>query len=257
MADLRERRQALLGQPDLGGMDFCRAYARAADEWLSGVADRAAGAGNHRLALLAVGGYGRAELCPYSDLDVVLVHDGHRDVSKIADAIWYPVWDQGVHLDHSVRRPAEVLEAAEADLRVALGLLDARLVWGDERLVESVLDETVARWRSKLGARWLPSLAAQMADRHRSQGELAFLLEPDLKESHGGLRDANVLRAIAAYAPRLADHVDLDSVEPSTDLLTVDPSGAAPPGRARARPPAPPRAGPRRGGAGLRRRRRV
>jgi [protein-PII] uridylyltransferase len=220
MADLRERRQALLGQPDLRGMDFCRAYARAADEWLSGVADRADGSGARRLALLAVGGYGRAELCPFSDLDVVLVHDGYRDVSQIADAIWYPVWDQGVHLDHSVRRPHEILEAADADLRVALGLLDARLVWGDERLVESVLSETVARWRSKLGARWLPALAEQMADRHRSQGEVAFLLEPDLKESHGGLRDANVLRAIAAYAPRLADHVDLGSVGPSTDLLT-------------------------------------
>jgi [protein-PII] uridylyltransferase len=219
MADLRERRQALLGQPDLRGMDFCRAYARAADEWLSGVADRAAGSGARRLALLAVGGYGRAELCPFSDLDVVLVHDGHRDVSQIADAIWYPVWDQGVHLDHSVRRPEEVLAAADADLRVALGLLDARLVWGDERLVESVLSETLARWRTRLGARWLPTLAEQMAERHRSQGEVAFLLEPDLKESHGGLRDANVLRGIAAYAPRLADHVDLGSVKPSTDLL--------------------------------------
>lgn len=220
MADLRERRQALLGQPDLRGKDFCRAYARAADEWLSAVADRAAGSGARRLALLAVGGYGRAELCPFSDLDVVLVHDGHRDVSAVADAIWYPVWDQGVHLDHSVRRPHEVLSAADGDLRVALGLLDARLVWGDERLVAELLSETVSRWRSKLGARWLPTLRQQMAERHRSQGEVAFLLEPDLKESHGGLRDANVLRAIAAYAPRLADHVDLDSVEPSTELLT-------------------------------------
>jgi [protein-PII] uridylyltransferase len=220
MADLRERRQALLSRPELRGMDFCRAYARAADEWLSGVADRAAGTGARRLALLAVGGYGRGELCPYSDLDVVLVHDGRRDLSQVADAIWYPVWDQGVHLDHSVRRPQEVLEAADADLRVALGLLDARLVWGEERLVESLLSETVARWRSKVGARWLPALAEQMAERHRAQGDLAFLLEPDLKESHGGLRDASVLRAIAAYAPRLADHVDLDSVGPSTELLT-------------------------------------
>ncbi|HXQ18073.1 MAG TPA: [protein-PII] uridylyltransferase [Acidimicrobiales bacterium] len=220
MADLRERRQALLGQPDLRGKDFCRAYARAADEWLSGVAERAAGSGARRLALLAVGGYGRAELCPFSDLDVVLVHEGHRDVSAVADAIWYPVWDQGVHLDHSVRRPREVLAAADGDLRVALGLLDARLVWGDERLVAELLSETVSRWRSNLGARWLPTLRQQMADRHRSQGEVAFLLEPDLKESHGGLRDANVLRAIAAYAPRLADHVDLHSVEPSTELLT-------------------------------------
>jgi [protein-PII] uridylyltransferase len=221
MADLRERRQALLSRPDLRGKDFCQAYARAADEWLSGVAERAGDSGARRLALLAVGGYGRAELCPFSDLDVVLVHDGHRDVSQVADAIWYPVWDQGVHLDHSVRKPSEVLDAAEQDLRVALGLLDARLVWGDERLVENLLTEMAARWRGGLGARWLPTLAEQMADRHRSQGDVAFLLEPDLKESHGGLRDANVLRAIAAYSPRLSEHVNLGSVEPSSALLTT------------------------------------
>ena len=85
------------------------------------------------LALVAVGGYGRSSLCPYSDLDVVLVHNGHRDIAKVADAIWYPVWDEGVHLDHSVRRPSEVLTAAAEDVRVALGLLDGRLVWGDAR----------------------------------------------------------------------------------------------------------------------------
>ena len=97
---LRDRRQALLDRPGLQGTDFCRAYAAEADAWLSGLADRAAGGSHRRLALVAVGGYGRGELCPFSDLDVVLVHDGRRDVAAVADAIWYPVWDQGVHLDH-------------------------------------------------------------------------------------------------------------------------------------------------------------
>jgi [protein-PII] uridylyltransferase len=166
-----------------------------------------------------VGGYGRGELCPYSDLDVVLVHDGHRNVSAVADSIWYPVWDQGVHLDHSVRRPSEVLSAAQDDLRVALGLLDARLVWGEERVAGPLLSEALSLWRSKLGEQWLPALSAQMAERHRTQGELAFLLEPDLKEAHGGLRDASVLRAMAVYAPKLAGYVDLDSIEPAVSLL--------------------------------------
>ena len=103
------------------------------------MADRATGGNPRHLALLAVGGYGRGELCPFSDLDVVLVHDGRRDVAAVADAIWYPVWDEGVHLDHSVRRPSEVLEAADDDLRVALGLLDARMVWGDARVAEPLL----------------------------------------------------------------------------------------------------------------------
>ena len=216
---LRDRRQALLDRHDLLGSDFGAAYARQADEWLSRLADRASD-GNHRhLALLAVGGYGRGELCPFSDLDVVLVHDGHRDIAQIAEAIWYPVWDQGVHLDHSVRRPREVLNAASGDLRVALGLLDARLVWGDPKVTEPLVEDAVARWRTE-GGRWLSSLSEQMAERHRLQGDVAFLLEPDLKEGHGGLRDVNVLRAVAVYAPVLADYVDLPALVPATDVLT-------------------------------------
>jgi hypothetical protein len=81
--------------PDLQGDAFCRAYAAEADEWLSGVADRAVGETNRHLALLAVGGLRQGLLCPYSDLDVVLVHRGHRDIKAVADAIWYPVWDEG------------------------------------------------------------------------------------------------------------------------------------------------------------------
>jgi [protein-PII] uridylyltransferase len=160
-------------------------------------------------------------LCPYSDLDVVLVHRGHRDIKAVADAIWYPVWDEGVHLDHSVRRPAEVLSAAADDVRVALGLLDARLVWGDAKVADPLIVDARTAWRETLGTRYLPDLRAQMEERHRSVGDVAFLLEPDLKESHGGLRDVSVLRAISAYAPLLADYADLASLEPATALLTL------------------------------------
>jgi len=217
---LRERRQRLLEQPTLRGLPFCRAYAAEADAWLSEVADRATQAGSRRLALVAVGGYGRGELCPYSDLDVVLVHEGHRDVKRVADAIWYPVWDEGVHLDHSVRRPGEVLQAAAADLRVALGLLDGRRVWGEPKVTEPLLEKARDLWGSRLGATWLPALAQQMEERRGTHGDLAFLLEPDLKDSHGGLRDVNVLRAVVLCAPLLADYVDLDSLAPAAQLLT-------------------------------------
>ena len=218
---LRDRRRALLEDAALGGADFCRAYAAQADAWLSLLADRASDGSPRHLALLAVGGYGRSELCPFSDLDVVLVHNGRRNVAAVADAIWYPVWDQGVHLDHSVRRPAEVLSAADEDLRVALGLLDARLVWGDAKVAEPLIAKAVDRWRTRLGAVWLPALAEQMEERRRVQGDVAFLLEPDLKEGHGGLRDVNVLRAMAVYAPLLADYVDLGALEPAAALLTA------------------------------------
>ena len=219
-ASLRERRRSLLARPDLRGDAFCRAYAAEADAWLSDLADLAAGESGRHLALLAVGGYGRSSLCPYSDLDVVLVHAGHRDVGPVADAIWYPVWDEGVHLDHSVRRPAEVLSAAADDVRVALGLLDGRRVWGEPKVADPLLAKARAAWRDRLGTRYLPTLEAQMGERHAAAGDVAFLLEPDLKESHGGLRDVSVLRAISAYAPLLADYADLASITESASLLT-------------------------------------
>jgi [protein-PII] uridylyltransferase len=217
---LRDRRSSLLSQPGLRGQEFCRQYAAAADGWLSGLAERAGGDVKRHLALIAVGGYGRSSLCPFSDLDVVLVHNGHRDIKTVADAIWYPVWDEGVHLDHSVRRPSEVLSVAAEDVRVALGLLDGRLVWGEPKIADPLLEKARAAWRDRLGARYLPLLETQMAERRTTAGDVAFLLEPDLKESHGGLRDVNVLRAISVFAPLLADYADLDSIHGATALLT-------------------------------------
>ncbi len=125
-----------------------------------------------------------------------------------------------MHLDHSVRRPAEVLSAAAEDLRVALGLLDARVVWGERRLAEPLIEKAKATWREKLGTQYLPVIEVQMAERRATAGDVAFLLEPDLKESHGGLRDVSVLRALSAYAPLLADYADLASLDEATALLT-------------------------------------
>ncbi len=217
---LRATRAALLEDASLKGDAFCTTFSNAADAWLAELASAATSGDTRHLALVAVGGYGRASLCPYSDLDLVLIHDGRGDVTSVADKIWYPVWDEGVSLDHSVRSPKEVLQLAGQDLRVALGLLDGRLIWGDPKVAGSVLDDIGSLWRSKLGAYWLNTLAAQMAERHDVQGDVAFLLEPNLKEGHGGLRDVNVLRAISQCAPGLQEFVDIEALVPPTTLLT-------------------------------------
>ncbi|MGH9177359.1 MAG: [protein-PII] uridylyltransferase, partial [Acidimicrobiales bacterium] len=155
------------------------------------------------MALVAVGGYGRRELCPASDLDVVLVHRGGATagvVKSVAEQIWYPVWDAGVGLDHSVRTVKEALSVAGTDLKAALGLLDARLVAGDEALAADLAERARAQWR-KAAHRWLPALAEAVAARHSQFGEVAFLLEPELKEGRGGLRDVAALRAAALATP--------------------------------------------------------
>jgi [protein-PII] uridylyltransferase len=150
------------------------------------------------VALVAVGGYGREELSPYSDLDVMLVHvEGYPRVDELAAKIWYPLWDSRTRLDHSVRTIAEARHQAADDVRVALGLLDARHVAGDSQLTLQLRSVLMADWRRTAKTR-LPALAQSCRDRANTVGELAHLAEPDLKEAYGGLRDAVVLRALVA-----------------------------------------------------------
>ncbi|MGA2037558.1 MAG: HD domain-containing protein, partial [Acidimicrobiales bacterium] len=217
---LRSSRQVLLEHSDLQGAAFCHALAAAADEWLVDLLSAAAGDDSSGVALVAVGGYGRGELCPYSDLDVVLVHESRRDVGSLADAVWYPVWDEGIRLDHSVRRPAEVLEVARSDLRAQLGLLDGRWVAGDESVVAPLLGQARDLWRRR-ASHWLPVLADHVAERHSARGDVAFLLEPDLKEAHGGLRDIHAVHAAAVAVPALGEHVDLSALKEAGEVLTA------------------------------------
>ncbi|ADB33796.1 UTP-GlnB uridylyltransferase, GlnD [Kribbella flavida DSM 17836] len=150
------------------------------------------------VALVAVGGYGREELSPYSDLDVMLVHvEGYPRVDELAAQIWYPLWDSRTRLDHSVRTIDDARQAAADDVRVALGLLDARHVAGDSHLTLHLRSVLMADWRRTAKTR-LPALAQACRDRADTVGELAHLAEPDLKEAYGGLRDAVVLRALVA-----------------------------------------------------------
>ncbi|MCX5237941.1 [protein-PII] uridylyltransferase [Streptomyces prunicolor] len=187
------------------------ALAELTDDWLTGLFT----AGSEALkgvSLVAVGGYGRGELSPRSDLDLLLLHDGSDSgaVAALADRIWYPVWDLGLALDHSVRTPSEARKTAGEDLKVQLGLLDARHIAGDLGLTAGLRTAVLADWRNQAPKR-LPELQELCAERAERQGELQYLLEPDLKEARGGLRDATALRAVAASwladAPRegLAD----------------------------------------------------
>jgi [protein-PII] uridylyltransferase len=194
-------RLLLLNEKERSGPPRRAALAKLTDEWLSALfATAAQEQGVRGAALVAVGGYGRGELSPRSDLDLLLLHDGSASpaaVAAIADRIWYPVWDLGLALDHSVRTPAEARKTAGEDLKVQLGLLDARPVAGDLGLVASLRTAVLADWRNQAPRR-LPELDELCRERAVRQGELQYLLEPDLKEARGGLRDVTALRAVAA-----------------------------------------------------------
>ena len=163
--------------------------------------DRAGQPQTEGIALAVVGSVARGEAGPASDLDLVLLHDGRswpaERVGELAEKLWYPLWDSGLRLDHSVRTPAQCREVAAADLSAAIGLLDLRPLAGDPSLVVRARAVLLTDWRGGIKRR-LPQILDLLVERGQRFGEVAYLLEPDLKESRGGLRDANVLRALAA-----------------------------------------------------------
>ena len=150
------------------------------------------------VSLTAVGGYGRGELSPASDLDLLILHNGSEKPQVISDfvnAFLYPLWDKGRAIDHAVRTRSETREIANEDVRVALGLLDLRHIAGESELSNQVASDALENWR-KSREKYLRALRKSIHERENRSGELAFLLEPDLKEARGGLRDINALRAI-------------------------------------------------------------
>jgi [protein-PII] uridylyltransferase len=147
------------------------------------------------VSLTAVGGLGRRDMAPYSDLDLVLLHNGTAGIDRIASGLWYPIWDAKLGLDHSVRTLPEALSVACDDVKVALGLLDARHIAGDAALSAELIAAAADQWR-RTAVRLLPQLKEITAARWATHGELAFLLEGDLKEAAGGLRDVTILRGI-------------------------------------------------------------
>lgn len=153
------------------------------------------------IALAAVGGYGRGELSPGSDLDILFLHSGKvsaEELKAFVDNVLYPLWDKK-SVDHSVRTRSETRDATSSDLRVATGLLDIRLIAGNPDLVAGVQLDALDFWR-KNAKENLAGLHKSLQERHVRAGELAYLLEPDLKEARGGLRDIQALRAISLSA---------------------------------------------------------
>lgn len=167
-----------------------------ADDLCIGAYDAVAGP-DSGVALVAVGGFGRGDMAPYSDLDVVLVHDDDVELGAWAEELWYPLWDSGAKLDHSIRSLGEMSSVAADDLKVALGLLDIRHLAGDPNITLRLRTTTLAAWRHRARNR-LPELQEMVRSRHGIIGELAHMSVPDIKEAEGGLRDAIVLKSLGA-----------------------------------------------------------
>jgi [protein-PII] uridylyltransferase len=191
-ADYLANRAALIVDAARRGAELCAALSKATDEWLTTIATAAFNNADAPVALVAVGGYGRAELCPASDLDLVVVHQPSPGIDQIAEAIWYPIWDSGLKLGHAVLTLNDAKRLSADEMDSATSFLSTRLIVGDAALAEAFAQQAAAAWRGRRSG-WLQRLGARTAERHDNVGEVAFLLEPDLKEGRGGLRDVHAL----------------------------------------------------------------
>ena len=191
------RRQLLSAGRELGAAEMRQAWLELHESWLTAKAAEIGITDDSGFALVGVGGLGRRELLPYSDLDLVLLHDNVSDdvVQRVADGLWYPLWDTNVRLDHSVRTVSGALGVANADLTAALGLLDARHIAGEQRLSGELVDGVRRQWRTGIRSRMDELVEMTYARWHRCW-RIAQRAEPDLKSGRGGLRDVQLLDAL-------------------------------------------------------------
>ena len=176
-------------------------YDRIAAEHWSSLREAVGEAAWQQMALVATGGWGRREVCPYSDIDILLLAPPRLAgaARQAAEQLLYPLWDAGVRVGHAVRDPAATADLARDDLATATALLDARLVTGSQ----AQFDELVQRTRRAVAPGGNPNdfvtrLAGEKARRHDRFGDSLYLLEPNLKQGIGALRDL----ATAVWAAR-------------------------------------------------------
>ncbi|WP_286198932.1 hypothetical protein [Mycobacterium sp. ELW1] len=185
--------------------------------WLSTKATEIGITATSGFAIVATGGLGRREFVPYSDLDLMLLHDNMPAdiVTQVAELLWYPLWDANIRLDHSVRTVPEALAVANEDISAGLAMLEARHIAGDAELSQLLIGGARRQWRTGIGSRFEELVELTQARWQRS-GQIAHRAEPDLKCGRGGLRDVQLLNALAIA--QLAD------VYPSNSL--VSPTGS-------------------------------
>ena len=160
-----------------------------------------------RLAIVAVGGYGRGELAPYSDIDLLFLLPYKRTphTEQVVEYLLYLLWDLGLKIGHSTRSVDECLRQARSDLTIRTGLLEARYLWGEQAL----FNELKRRFDSDIvkgsAAQFVASKLAERDARHKRVGDSRYQLEPNIKEGKGGLRDLHTLFWIAKYIYRTDD----------------------------------------------------
>jgi [protein-PII] uridylyltransferase len=164
-----------------------------------------------RMAIIATGGYGRGVLAPGSDIDLLFLLPYKQTAwgESVAEALLYCLWDMGLKVGHATRTVNECIRQAKADMTIRTALLEARFLLGDRKLY----DELVARFDKDVvqgtGAEFVAAKLAEREERHRRAGQSRYLVEPNVKDGKGGLRDLHTLYWIAKYVYRVSEREEL------------------------------------------------
>jgi len=167
-----------------------------------------------RLAMLAVGGYGRAEMAPHSDVDIAFLTPtrGAPWCEQVIEAMLYYLWDLGLKVGHSSRTVDDTMRMARDDLTIRTALLESRFVWGDRGLY----DEASRRFWSEVAKgterQFLTQKLEERNARHKRMGDSRYVVEPNVKDGKGGLRDLQTLYWIGKYIHRVRDSAELVDV---------------------------------------------
>ncbi|KAA8819087.1 protein-PII uridylyltransferase [Bifidobacterium rousetti] len=152
------------------------------------------------IGFAAVGSLARGQIGPSSDLDLVIIYDPHaisdQQLNELANKLWYPLWDSGLDLDHSIRTRQQCESVTDHDLPAAMGWLDVEPIAGDIELLRETSDSILERWR-KAARKRLPELLDSAKSRLDEFGRLQYLNQPDVKDARGGLRDSVLVSALA------------------------------------------------------------
>ncbi len=176
------------------GPQWCAEWTDRLDDalrsWMAADAPRTGG-----LALIALGSYARREVCPHSDIDLLVLHDGwsEGDLEQVVRSLCYPLWDAGLQVGYAVHTPRSAVRAAGDRIDTATALMDRRLLCGDPGLLDQVAS-AYSRWLRRRSGKVLTQLAAADDSRHDRAGAEPGMLEPEVKSGAGGLRDLHSLR---------------------------------------------------------------
>ena len=171
-----------------------------------------------RLAVMAVGGYGRAEMAPQSDVDIAFITPIKSSpwCEQVIEAMLYLLWDLGLKVGHSSRSVADTMRMAKEDLTIRTALLEGRLVWGDQDVYAEVRQRFWAEVVRGNERKFLTQKLEERNQRHKRMGDSRYVVEPNVKEGKGGLRDLQTLYWIGKYMHRVDSAAQLVDV----DLLT-------------------------------------